>query len=282
MTDVPGRLTRPVQPETPAPGTLPIDTKGLPIQAIVEALLERADELGLRWRLVPATVSPPSDAGQTRVTYDGDTEPIDAVSMIGRLPVGARVYVVVSPPAGVHIVGFMGYDFPPSQYREAVGRPRLVVMETDFETPANSLTSVAVPGLSFAVVAGAQYLVHLRVSVGGATAAKAKFSWSGPAGAVMERYNLSVPPAETVNQAAGTFTSIRRGLATEQPTAVTGTTAAGAIPNTGSSPFPGYWEDCWLTTQSAGTMTLMAGQAVLNATPTIVRGSSWIEVQRYA
>jgi hypothetical protein len=154
-------------------------------------------------------------------------------------------------------------------------------LETDFETPANSLTSVAVPGLAFPVVAGGQYIARLRTSVGGATAAKAKFHWTGPAGTVMERYNLSVPPGETVNQAAGTFTSIRRGIGTEQPAAVTGTTAAGAIPNTGSTPFPGYWEDCWVTAGASGTVQLYAGQAVLNATPTIVRGSSWIEVQRY-
>jgi hypothetical protein len=271
---------QPPPASTPPPNAgLPIPDGTLPIADIVKAIIDRADELGLRWRLVPATVSEPGPNGQVRVVYDGDTEDIDAVTMIGRLPAGARVFVVVSPPAGVHVVGFMGYD-PPAYYDgEAIGRSRLIVLGADFPTPASSTTSQDVTGMSFEVGAGQKYIVRLRASVGGSGSADAKISWSGPSGAVMARYVLSIPPAETVNQAATTFTSIRRGLATEQPTAITSTGAGGS---TDSTAFPGYWEDVILRVgDTGGTIQLRIGQQASNATPTVLRSDTYIEVQQY-
>lgn len=79
--------------------------------ARIKALQENADRLGLIWRLRPATVvgSVTNSADRAAVVIDGDVSrdpvPIDAVSMIGPLQPGARVYVITSPPAGNHIVG---------------------------------------------------------------------------------------------------------------------------------------------------------------------------------
>lgn len=254
----------------------------LPIAEIANAIVERSFELGLTWRLVPATVALPDTDGLLQVTVDGDSEPLPATSMIGGLGEGTRVFMILSPPAGVHVVGFMGYQLPAAIPGDAIGRPQLVILGADFSTPASSITSVNVPGMAFPVSAGAQYLVRLRASVGGAVAADAKLSWSGPAGAVMDRYVIAIPPADAVSQGAATFTSIRRGLATEQVTAITANTADGTIPGTGSNAFPGHWEDNLLTVGSVGgTMQLRIGQVVSNATPSILRLNSYIEVQRY-
>lgn len=79
----------------------------------VEGIVENADRLGLTWTLRPATVidggTPSSNlpAGIIMATYDGDTEPIGMVSMVGQgIPANTRVYVLRVPPSGNFIVGF--------------------------------------------------------------------------------------------------------------------------------------------------------------------------------
>lgn len=68
----------------------------------VQATVETATRLGLTWLLKMATVT---DALPLRAVYDADTEPIGMVSMVGTLPVGARVYAIFTPPSGNFVVG---------------------------------------------------------------------------------------------------------------------------------------------------------------------------------
>jgi hypothetical protein len=255
------------------PGSLPLHATDLPIVEIARAIQERAEELGLTWRLVPATVAPPGPNGQMRVVYDGDTEQVDAVSMIGRLPVGGRVFVIVSPPAGVHIVGFIGYDFPPSVTGEAIGRPRLIATTADFDRA--STTVAQVPGMSFTAVPGAAYLVQLRASLGGTNTVDGKVSWTAPVGATVERYVLGLPTGETNNYAAGTLFMGRRSAATEQQS---GTFGGGPA---GSSDYPGYWEDIYVRIGAAGgTVGVQFARVAASGTATF-RSSSFMTVQRY-
>lgn len=80
----------------------------IPVTTIAGATLDKAQRDGMFWRLRPGRVVAPTAAGVPRVLYDGDTVPVPVVSMIGPLPEGARVQVVLSPPSGNHVVGYQG------------------------------------------------------------------------------------------------------------------------------------------------------------------------------
>jgi hypothetical protein len=70
----------------------------------LQALKERAKDLGITWGLRPATVVSVHSYG-LNATYDGDTKPINMTSMIGTLGPGERVYVLSIPPSGNFVVG---------------------------------------------------------------------------------------------------------------------------------------------------------------------------------
>lgn len=72
-----------------------------------EALVGRADSLGLTWGLRPATVTTVSSATVTAI-YDGDTAAISMFPLVGGLYVGARVMAVKVPPSGNYILGVLG------------------------------------------------------------------------------------------------------------------------------------------------------------------------------
>ncbi|MFE9690893.1 hypothetical protein [Micromonospora sp. NPDC005806] len=80
----------------------------VPVKALAEAVLDKAIRLGLTWRLRPATVTSVAGDGTIRALHDGDTQAIRVTSMIGAVPVRARVMVLKTPPAGNHIVGLVG------------------------------------------------------------------------------------------------------------------------------------------------------------------------------
>ncbi|MFU8849464.1 hypothetical protein ACNAW0_00495 [Micromonospora sp. SL1-18] len=84
----------------------------VPVKALAEAVLEKAVRLGLTWRLRPATVTNVASDGTIRALHDGDTQAIRVTSMIGAVPVHARVMVLKTPPAGNHIVGLVGSPGP--------------------------------------------------------------------------------------------------------------------------------------------------------------------------
>ncbi|MFG1660733.1 hypothetical protein ACGFIY_29770 [Micromonospora chersina] len=80
----------------------------VPVKALAEAVLEKATRLGLTWRLRPATVVSVASDGTIRVLHDGDKVPVRVKSMVGPVAVRSRVMVVKTPPAGNHIVGWVG------------------------------------------------------------------------------------------------------------------------------------------------------------------------------
>lgn len=247
----------------------------LPVVAIARAIAERADSLGLVWKLRPATLMPPSPSGQLQIMYDGDSVTINAVSLIGRLPVGARVMCVVTPPAGNHIIGFLGADFPPSVPGEAIGRPRVILLEQDWSTPPSSTALTDVTGMTFPIAPLGRYVIRLRASNNGDAAADIKYSWTIPSGASMDRYIISLPTAETTNFNPTTWSTTKRIHTDSQPNANTSATP----PSTG---FPGYWEDIMVKAgATGGAVQLTAGQNVSNATPSVIRQFSYMEVQRY-
>lgn len=73
------------------------------------AIVNNARRLGLIWDLTLATVSPVSNpntgSDSVQVTCDGDTVPVGALTMIGPVVAGDRVYVIQVPPGGNYIVG---------------------------------------------------------------------------------------------------------------------------------------------------------------------------------
>lgn len=105
-----------------------------------QAVAETAGRLGLTWGLRPAEVAA---SNPLTVVYDGDTEPIGMVSLVGFLDKGVRCMAVFVPPAGNYVVGRFSYG--------DVGR--LSFMEYAVATADTSLNTVeaAVPGLSFTV-----------------------------------------------------------------------------------------------------------------------------------
>lgn len=80
-----------------------------PVEAGIGALVENASRLGLTWDLRPATVlATDSSTGRISLQADGDDAPVSGESMVGRVPSGTRVFVIILPPGGIFIVGFVG------------------------------------------------------------------------------------------------------------------------------------------------------------------------------
>lgn len=76
----------------------------------VKAAIDDAARLGLVWRIIPASVvgRGMADPMATRVVLDGDTDSGRAVSMVGALRSGQRVWCVQVPPAGLYVMGIIG------------------------------------------------------------------------------------------------------------------------------------------------------------------------------
>lgn len=76
----------------------------------VKAAIEDAARLGLVWRIIPASVvgRGMTDPMATNVVLDGDTNSGRAVSMVGALRSGQRVWCVQVPPAGMYVMGVIG------------------------------------------------------------------------------------------------------------------------------------------------------------------------------
>lgn len=73
-----------------------------PILAAVQEAIVQSRALGLTWALRMATVV---TATPLTIFYDGDAVVVNAVSMIGTLAIGQRVYVIFVPPGGNFITG---------------------------------------------------------------------------------------------------------------------------------------------------------------------------------
>lgn len=252
-------------------GVLPVDASDLPLKALAAGIADRGDQLGLTWRLIPATVSPAGESGEMRVTLDGDSVAIAAVSMIGRLAVGARVFVILSPPAGVHIVGFLGYDFPPSVVGEAIGRSRMLV-QTQAVNSSNT-TFVDVPGLTFTAAPNASYEVRARLSPAAVPADDYKLQWVIPSGAGMDRYILSPATAYAGNVTDGiTSMQMRRNGS--------GSVIGGGIAASGGEAT--HHEDCYLKTlATGGTVQLQFARSAASGATATLRTNGYVIIQRY-
>jgi hypothetical protein len=245
----------------------------LPIGDIARAIQARAEELGLVWRLRPATVAAPGPSGQTRIVYDGDTVQVDAVSIIGRLPTDARVMGLISPPAGNHVVGFLGADFPPSVALEAIGRPYLYIAPSTIVL--SSTTYADMTGFAIYGAPRAQYMIRARVAVGGPLGSDVKIRWTVPAGASMTRHILGIPSTATgSNVTSNQLQSVRRSQGTDAGIGTFG----GAAPG---NDFTVHWEDSLVTMgTTAGTVQLQAGLVAAAGAGSFWAGSQ-MEIQRY-
>lgn len=71
-----------------------------------QAIVENAKRLGLQWSIGAATVQQtPTDEGFVKLIFDGDTVPIQAMSLIGRLLPKFRVMVLSVPPSNNYVIG---------------------------------------------------------------------------------------------------------------------------------------------------------------------------------
>lgn len=198
----------------------------VPVKALADAVLERARRLGLVWRLRPATVT---SAGTIRVQIDGDTAPIRVVSMLGPVAVGARVMVLITPPAGNHIVGWIGAPAPGG------GPDGLAFSEAN----SAAITTAATVVLSAAVTLRAR--TAYRVELGGGATSSASGLLvdfriqraAAPGGAALplgEFYRWPTAGASVINIDGVRY--IRRTEATDLSTVVELTLACSSTPGT--------------------------------------------------
>lgn len=74
--------------------------------ALISAVQENAQRLGLIWTLTPAAITAISPLTVRPDSPDGDDSVvIPAVSLVGILPVGTRVMLCSVPPAGQYVIG---------------------------------------------------------------------------------------------------------------------------------------------------------------------------------
>lgn len=75
---------------------------------VVGQVQAQARRLGLTWQMVKATtVGMGVDGTTVLAVVDGDTEILGMISMVGALPVGARVWVMVVPPGGNYVTALV-------------------------------------------------------------------------------------------------------------------------------------------------------------------------------
>lgn len=77
-----------------------------------QAIVENAGRLGLTWGISPATVQQASVSnGFVQLIMDGDTTPIQAMSLVGGLLPGWRVMVMKVPPSNNYVIGSLVQSF---------------------------------------------------------------------------------------------------------------------------------------------------------------------------
>lgn len=150
-------------------------------EATAAAVAERGKHLGLTWGLRLATVVSGTDPLAVLATYDGDDTPIGMTSMVGALPVDARVYAIEVPPGGNFIiadtgapVGFMGANTTDNgTVATGTGTEQAVPSanwdnEPTYVFPPGRMFMIRVVGGAFSAVATAQ-AANIRVREGTAT-----------------------------------------------------------------------------------------------------------------
>jgi len=129
-----------------------------------EAIVERSKHLGLVWTRRLATVISAGDPASVTIRFDADTVDESAVSMVGGLPEGARVYVDIVPPGGNFIVGAV------SGTNQLVNRISSVT-----STGAIGAEAVVLTGTKFPWGAGRAYEVTFAQETSGSVASNTAF-----------------------------------------------------------------------------------------------------------
>ena len=84
----------------------------------VQTLVELFNRMGLAWRLLPGTVSTQAGTVNVPVVIDGDDQSARAQSLVGVVAPGQRVMVMVVPPQGNYIIGYLNVVDSSSQQVE--------------------------------------------------------------------------------------------------------------------------------------------------------------------
>lgn len=107
----------------------PIDAPEL-FSVGTEAIVDRAKHLGLTWTKRMATVVDCTDPAAATVLFDADTVNQSAVSMVGLLGTGTRVYVDMIPPGGNFIVGVADDLSGPVNFVSSTSSTGAITVET--------------------------------------------------------------------------------------------------------------------------------------------------------
>jgi hypothetical protein len=124
-----------------------------------QSIVERSKHLGLVWTRRLATVVSATDPANAVIMFDGDTVNEAAVSMLGVLPVGARVYVDIVPPGGNFIVGMASTVANPLFFG-AVNRTAALASGT-----TTSATFVDLPGSPSITLTKAYTQTRIRIDL---------------------------------------------------------------------------------------------------------------------
>lgn len=137
--------------------------------ASTSALVENAGRLGLKWDLRPATVMQADPV--VTIMYDGDTAIITAVSMIGDVNAGDRVYVIFVPPSGNFITGRTGTSRTgarmrrtPSQALPNAAATTIIWNTLDGESGGDF---IAIPATNIVVPTAGTYAISYTMSPSG-------------------------------------------------------------------------------------------------------------------
>lgn len=129
-----------------------------------QSIVERSKHLGLIWIRRMATVVSASDPANVTIIFDADTVEQSAVSMVGALSNGSRVYVDITPPGGNFIVGSVS------------GTGQLIdLVSSVSSTAAIGAETVVLTGNSITWAAGRAYEVMFSQETAGSVANNAAF-----------------------------------------------------------------------------------------------------------
>jgi len=133
------------------------------VVALIGAVQENAQRLGLIWTLTPGAVVDTSPLTVRLDSPDGDTGvAIPVVSLLGDLPVGVRVMVMTVPPAGQYVVGITS----PAPFIARLGTPKSAfgVSGTGTTTSGPYVALPGSPGFNDFTKLNASTLVEMHMS----------------------------------------------------------------------------------------------------------------------
>jgi len=212
--------------------------------ASTAALVQNADRLGLKWGLKPATVM--EVGASIKIVYDGDTADITAVSMIGQVDIGDRVYVLFVPPSGNFIVGRV----------ETASTGVLAQITSTGNTAFGGETSLLIlPTIVFPV--GRALQVQGQVAFTATNAAFALFllrRGSGTGGTAIGEWEFPSAAGGVANEAVLFQRFVNTGTATTQLT-LTGISTVGTCTTINAAPFG----PCWFSVEDIGPAAKFSG-----------------------